>query len=646
MKKKFLFLFLMLVAVFCVGTLLSACGSNNTAKIEKIDNATINGNEIFMYVSSDTDEVSLADKIKCNKNSIWKLYYDNIGQTEIPTKIATGKYGNLADGDNVFYIVVNSQDGSKTNTYQLTIHRSYAIQVYYYDSYSLLKTDYVYTGKEYAVDYVPNLIGYTFNGWKTSSGEDATTIIPWETTYFYISKTADVFTTTLDVNGGNKLETDTYQLLYGESATLPVPTKDHYDFLGWYVGDYQFTNPLGSIICDWSIEQPYILTAKWALQQQTVTLKNAIGNAGTLIGDGKYDYNSSVEINAIPQNGYSFKGWYNDNVLVTTEARYKISLVDDITLTAQWEFFTVSTTTNNENGGIYTNFSNDKITYGETVSLVAHSNLGYTWMGWYNSNNDLVCKDFEFAFEMPKTDVAYVAKWEVKEEMVNFNFDSTVNSCNIVNIINKNVVSIVIPDYVTNIERGAFNGCSVLENITLPFVGGTYNSSSASEKTLFGYIFGNIPFDGAIATTQKYSSYDGAKVVCYIPQSLKTVIVTGGNNLFYGAFYNCANIKNITLPDNISKIANNTFYRCESLVSIIIPQSVTYVGAFAFSYCKCLTAITFEDTDNWIKSNSALGNHGNSNIDVSNPQNNVTLFVGDYNATTIIGFYLLKNYSF
>ncbi len=124
MKKKILFLFLMLVAVFCAGTLLSACGSNNTAKIEKIDNATINGNEIFMYVSSDTDEVSLADKIKCNENSIWKLYSDNIGQTEIPTKIATGKYGNLADGDNVFYIIVNSQDGSKTNTYKLTIHRS------------------------------------------------------------------------------------------------------------------------------------------------------------------------------------------------------------------------------------------------------------------------------------------------------------------------------------------------------------------------------------------------------------------------------------------------------------------------------------------------------------------------------------------
>ncbi len=645
MKKKILCTFLMIAAMLCFGAHLSACGNNNTANIEKIDNATINGNEIFMYVSSDTDEVSLADKVKCSKNSIWKLYYDNLGQIEIPTKIATGKYGKLSDGDNIFYIVVNSQDGSTTNTFQLTIHRSYAIKVYYYDNYALLKTDYVYTGKEYVVDYVPNLIGYTFNGWKNSSGEKATTLIPWETTCFYIDKAADTFTITLDVNGGDNLETDTYQLLYGESATLPIPEKDHYDFLGWYIEDYQFTNPLGSIICDWSIETPYILTAKWALQQQTVTLQNAVENAGMLIGGGKYDYNSSVEINAIPQNGYSFKGWYNGNVLVTTAAKYKISLVDDITLTAQWEFFTVSTTTNNENGGIYTNFSNDKITYGETVSLVAHSNLGYTWIGWYNSNNDLVCKDFEFVFEMPKTDVAYVAKWEVKEEMDNFNFASTVNSCNIMNIINKNVVSIVIPDYVTSIEKGAFNGCSVLENITLPFVGGTYNSSSASEKTLFGYIFGNIPFDGAMATTQKYSSYDGSKIVYYIPQSLKTVAITGGN-LLYGAFYNCANIKNIILPDNLSKISDNTFYRCESLVSITIPQSVTYIGAFSFSYCKCLTAITFEDTDNWIKSNSAWGNHGNSNIDVSNPQNNVTLFVGDYNATTIIGFYLLKNNSF
>ena len=53
-----------------------------------------------------------------------------------------------------------------------------------------------------------------------------------------------------------------------------------------------------------------------------------------------------------------------------------------------------------------------------------------------------------------------------------------------------NLTSVTISDSVTSIGDGVFSGCSALQNITLPFVGGSKDATSASSSTLFGYIFG------------------------------------------------------------------------------------------------------------------------------------------------------------
>ncbi|HAJ97873.1 MAG TPA: hypothetical protein DCO72_09080, partial [Ruminococcus sp.] len=103
-----------------------------------------------------------------------------------------------------------------------------------------------------------------------------------------------------------------------------------------------------------------------------------------------------------------------------------------------------------------------------------------------------------------------------------------------------NLTSITIGDGVTSIESYAFSGCSSLEELTVPFVGNSVSASS--EKSLFGYVFGENSYSGGKATTQKYAS--SCSLTYYIPSSLKNVIVTGGN-LFYGAFYGCTSLTSI-----------------------------------------------------------------------------------------------------
>ena len=150
--------------------------------------------------------------------------------------------------------------------------------------------------------------------------------------------------------------------------------------------------------------------------------------------------------------------------------------------------------------------------------------------------------------------------------------------------------SITIPDGVTSIGAGAFFGCSSLESMTIPFVGAKAGvTASDTDQYPFGYIFGTSSYTGGTATTQYYygsSTSSTTSKTYYIPISLKSVTVTGGN-ILYGAFYNCSGLTSITIGDGVTSIGEQAFYGCSSLESMTIP----FVGAKA--------GVTASDTDQY-----------------------------------------------
>ena len=137
--------------------------------------------------------------------------------------------------------------------------------------------------------------------------------------------------------------------------------------------------------------------------------------------------------------------------------------------------------------------------------------------------------------------------------------------------------SIVIPDSVTSIGSGAFAGCTSLESITLPFVGATKDGTS---NTHFGYIFG----------ASSYSDNNSK-----VPASLKTVVVTGGESISGSAFWGCASLTSIVIPDSVTSIGTNLFRECSLLKSIEIPDSVKKIENLAFFKCASLTSIEIPD---------------------------------------------------
>ncbi len=164
------------------------------------------------------------------------------------------------------------------------------------------------------------------------------------------------------------------------------------------------------------------------------------------------------------------------------------------------------------------------------------------------------------------------------------------------------LTSITIPSSVTSIGYYIFKYCSNLVELTLPFVGESIKTSSDTNQYPLGYLFGSTSYTGGTAVTQYYygSSTSSTTIVTYyIPSSLRSVTITGGN-ILYGAFYGCSMLTSIILPTNSTSIGDNAFYNCTGITSIIIPSSVTSIGQYAFYNCR-FTEITIPNTVTSIK---------------------------------------------
>ncbi|MCR4726234.1 MAG: DUF6273 domain-containing protein [Clostridia bacterium] len=73
--------------------------------------------------------------------------------------------------------------------------------------------------------------------------------------------------------------------------------------------------------------------------------------------------------------------------------------------------YTITTESNAENAGTFTQFSAEVKKPGESVTLTALSNTGYSFAGWFDGE-DLLSSDLNYTFEMPAKSVTYTARFE------------------------------------------------------------------------------------------------------------------------------------------------------------------------------------------------------------------------------------------
>lgn len=126
----------------------------------------------------------------------------------------------------------------------------------------------------------------------------------------------------------------------------------------------------------------------------------------------------------------------------------------------------------------------------------------------------------------------------------------------------KQITEIVLPEFVTSIQEGAFAGCQNLKTFTMPDT----------------------------VTNIGKRAFAGCEGLTHI--SISKNIETIGES----AFYSCEALRTITIPDNIKIIEKSVFGSCKSLQSIVVPHGVTHINTSAFSYCTSLTKIELPDS--------------------------------------------------
>ena len=156
----------------------------------------------------------------------------------------------------------------------------------------------------------------------------------------------------------------------------------------------------------------------------------------------------------------------------------------------------------------------------------------------------------------------------------------------------KKLKSVKIPDSVTYIGQGVFNGCTSIDNIATPFVGETDISN-----TFLGYMFGaNLYSENLNFIPQSLKSIAVSKTVgdyAFAECIFLTNISMGLNVTSIGefAFKSCNNLTNIKIPNNVTSIGCEAFADCSGLESIIIPNSVIYMGQGVLKGCLNISYI-------------------------------------------------------
>ena len=134
-----------------------------------------------------------------------------------------------------------------------------------------------------------------------------------------------------------------------------------------------------------------------------------------------------------------------------------------------------------------------------------------------------------------------------------------------------------IPNTVTNIGSRAFSGCSSLTEAEIGS-GVLYCDSSVFSGCAALESF-TAPFPTKFDRFSNFAYYfSGSGSNDSVPASLKYVTVTGTEAIPDNAFYGCAGIAGIALPENLKTIGSFAFGDCSSLASLVIPDSVSSMG--------------------------------------------------------------------
>ena len=132
----------------------------------------------------------------------------------------------------------------------------------------------------------------------------------------------------------------------------------------------------------------------------------------------------------------------------------------------------------------------------------------------------------------------------------------------------ESVTKLIIPQNTTSFELYAFAWLSGLK--TAGFSGGDYDIE-------FGWTDAIPPF-----------AFSGVY--------LEEIDIPNVSTIGTGAFYECEELRSLTIPDSVTTIGDSAFCECKNLENVVLGNSIETIGKIAFAGCKKIDLIDLPST--------------------------------------------------
>ena len=183
------------------------------------------------------------------------------------------------------------------------------------------------------------------------------------------------------------------------------------------------------------------------------------------------------------------------------------------------------------------------------------------------------------------------------------------------------LISVIIPDSVTSIDYCAFATCSALNSVTIgrgvkeisdnaffncnalarvdinsieSWCGITFTDHNANPlyyaKNLYlnGELVKELVIPDAVTKINDYAFNNCNSLTRLI---INDSVISIGSY----AFHNCALLSDLTLGNSLINISDYAFGSCDLLTHVTIPKTASYVSKKAFQHCNSLTSVTISN---------------------------------------------------
>jgi uncharacterized repeat protein (TIGR02543 family) len=401
-----------LLSSFILASCDTGVAGKETDYFLTIDGFEKEENKYELKINNDVESFSFVNKIHIADGYKWQLSTDKEG-----TRVITTQTINCEIGSNISYLLV---------THKEEYYALYEVNVYRYDMFNISFANVdgnvmpeikVQEGSLLPELTTPRKYGYTFAGWDYDITKPVTSDL-----VLTASWSVNYHTITFDADGGQLYRGDTVRFKFGDNPLNYVeiindPYKTGFRFSGWLVDGVSFNIWTDKL----NFDRDVTFVAKWVAIDYLVTYKP---NGGVIKVDGKeYTnsywnyayYNQEYAVVTATRDGYSFAGWYYNDVLFTS-GLYPYDHA--ITVTARWTVnsYNLSLSSNNDNYG--TLAGSGSYDFDSDVTVIATANSGYVFNGWYSDStfSSFLSSKTTYTFKMASSDMHLYAKFITQEE--------------------------------------------------------------------------------------------------------------------------------------------------------------------------------------------------------------------------------------